>query len=274
MSQESQLQEMTKKPVLFHLPGMEAVSIRQGVVYHQDETGELGLDVYLPPAAQAGTRLPAVVFVMGYPDVGFQRIFGCITKEMESYKSWGRMVAASGMVAIMYQTGANPTADVNVLLRFVRENAAQLGVDENRIGIWACSGHVPNALAVLMQSGQDFLKCAALCYGVTLDLDGATAVAELSKAFGFVNPAAGKTVADLPSHLPLLVVRAGKDELPHLNEAMDRFLAHALRHNLPFTLINHAAGPHAFDLMHDSAITRETIRQVLAFLRFHLLERE
>ncbi len=35
--------------------------------------------------------------------------------------------------------------------------------------------------------------------------------------------------------------------------------------------MHHAAAPHAFDLVHDSETSREIIKQILAFMRFHLL---
>jgi acetyl esterase/lipase len=104
-----------------------------------------------------------------------------------------------------------------------------------------------------------------------LDLDGSTAVAKAAKKWGFVNPAAGKSVADLPRDLPLFIVRAGRDETPHLNEALDAFLAKALAANLSITFVNHADAPHAFDVMLDSETSREIIRNILAFMRFHLL---
>lgn len=95
-------------------------------------------------------------------------------------------------------------------------------------------------------------------------------VAEAAKQFGFVNPCAGKSVDDLLQDVPLFIVRAGQDQFPHLNEMIDRFVARALARNLPVTVVNHAAAPHAFDLMHDSETSREIIRQMLAFMRFHL----
>lgn len=58
--------------------------------------------------------------------------------------------------------------------------------------------------------------------------------------------------------------------MPGLNEALDRFVVGALSKNLPISLVNHAAGSHAFDLMDDSDTSREIIRQTLSFLRFHL----
>ena len=122
-----------------------------------------------------------------------------------------------------------------------------------------------------MQEDRDYLKCAVLCYGLLLDLEGSTSVAGLAKTFGFVNPCAGKSVDDLSRDIPLFVVRAGQDEIPHLNETIDRFLAKTLTRNLPITFANHPNAPHSFDVLHDSETSREIIRQILAFMRFHLL---
>ena len=44
----------------------------------------------------------------------------------------------------------------------------------------------------------------------------------------------------------------------------------AVRDNRPVTFVNHATGPHAFDVMDDSRATRDVIRQVLGFLKSHL----
>ena len=68
----------------------------------------------------------------------------------------------------------------------------------------------------------------------------------------------------------MLFVRAGRDQFPGINEALDSVIAGMLTRNLPFTLINHATGAHGFDCDEDSDASRGIIRQVLAFLRFHL----
>jgi dienelactone hydrolase len=270
-SQEDRRHDVAKKGLVYQAPGADAVIVRRDVEYHATDAGALTMDIYHPPGAQAGAPLPAVVLMLGYSDLGAQAFFGCKFKEMESFISWARLIAASGLAAITYGTGREPAADIDALLRYLRQNAASLGVDENRIGVWACSGHVPNALSVLMQPDRDYLKCAALCYGFMLDLDGSTSVADAARTFRFVNPGAGKSVEDLPPGTPLFIARAGRDENPGLNDTIDRFLAKALHRNLPVTLVNHAAAPHAFDLMHDSETSRRIIRDVLAFLRFHLL---
>jgi len=274
MSQPTQRHEMAAKKVVFHLPAEDAVVIRRDVEYQTTADGPLTADVYYPPNVESGARLPAVIFVIGYSDLGAQAMLGCRFKEMESFISWAKLAAASGMVAVTYSTGKDPAADVHALVQYVRQNAASLGIDENRIGVWACSGHGPVALSLLMRGGQEYLRCAALCYAILLDLDGATNVAELAQTFRFANPNTGKSIEDLPLDLPLFLVRCGRDEVPHLDEVMDRFVAKALSANLPMTLINHPEAPHAFDLMHDSETSREIIRQTLAFLRFHLLKQE
>jgi len=269
MSQESQRDDITKKRVVYKLPNMDAVTIRRDLEYHADDSGSLTMDLYYPPAAIEGNPLPAVIFVSGSSDIGCQKLLGCKLKEMQSYVSWGQLTAASGITAITY-SAVEPAADTNALLQYIRKNARALRIDDHRIGIWSCSGHVPNALSVLMQPAHDYLKCAVLCYGIMMDLEGHTSTAESSRMFGFVNSCAGKSVDDLPTDLPLFVVRAGQDEIPHLNETLDRFLAKALSRNLPITFVNHAAAPHAFDLFDDTEGSREVIRQILAFMQFHL----
>jgi acetyl esterase/lipase len=268
VKQETTPEEIAKKKVVHRIPGMDEVKVTRDVGYQTTDGGALTMDIYYPPDAQSGARLPAVVFVAGYPDPGLEKMLGCKFKEMGAYVSWGRLTAASGMVAITY-TNREPAADVQALLRYVRQHATALGVDERRIGLWACSGNVPLALSMLMNEAS--LKCAVLCYGLMLDLEGATHVAEAAKTWGFANPCAGKSIADLPRGVPLFVARAGQDQMPHLNETIDDFMAAALAQNLPVTFVNHPTAPHAFDLFDDSEASREIIRRILAFMRFHLL---
>ncbi len=270
MSQDTQQDHISKKRVLYTMPGVDAVSVRRDVEYQVTDAGALTMDLYYPPDSKSGARTPAVIFVTGFSDVGAQKMLGCTQKEMGSYNSWGQLAAASGLVAITY-TNREPAADVNAVLQHVRQNAASLGIDEKSVGVWACSGNVPNALSVLMQDAQDHLKCAVLCYPYTLDLAGSTGVADAARQWGFVTPCAGKSVDDLPHDIPLFVARAGQDQMPGLNETLDAFLARALACNLPVTFVNHSTAPHAFDLFDDSEMSREIIGRILAFLRFHLL---
>src|SRR5205823_9904212 len=110
----------------------------------------------------------------------------------------GRLIAASGLVAVTYMN-RQPAADLDSLVRHIRENDAALGIDGSRMGIWASSGNVPLALSVLLRTAEPFLTCAVMCYGYMLDLDGSTTVADAARMVGFVNPCAGASVGDLPA---------------------------------------------------------------------------
>jgi len=215
----------------------------------------MDIDYYPPPGTDTDpATLPAVVIVSGYPDDGFRKHTGTSFREMESTVAWARRFGASGMVGVTYSTN-DPAAGIHEVLRELHGR---------RIAIWASSGNVPVALSALMHDAPEPIACAALCYGYTLD------VAEAAATFKFANPTAGRTIDDLRSDVPLFLARAGQDQFPGLNEALDRFVAGALRRNLPLTLVNHPDGPHAFDLADDSATTREIIRGIVAFLQFHL----
>jgi hypothetical protein len=269
MSEETPVQEMTRKTVLYKIPGMEEVQVRRDEVYRETATIPLIFDLYTPPGERGEENLPVVVLVAGYPDPGLRRFVGCSFKEMGSTVSWARLIAASGMAAIAY-TNREPVPDLDALFEFVWKRGAELGLDPSRIGIWASSGNAALGLTPLLRAGASPVRCAALLYGCLLDLDGATGMAEMARQFGFASPGAGRSIDDLDPSVPLFLARAGREHFPHLNETMERFLAAALARNLPVTFVNHPEGPHAFDLEHDSERTRGIVRQTLEFLRFHL----
>ena len=256
---------IAKKHVVYTLPGTDVVRVESGV-YREHQSTPLVFDAYYPAASAPGALLPVVILVTGFPDGGAKQRLGCHFKDMGAFVSWARLIAASGCVAINY-VNAQPEMDLLALLTHVRENAERLHVDRRRLGLWSCSGHAPNALSVMMRSTRgDGLTCAALCYPYTMDDGDATHVARASRQMGFVDACAGKAVADLPSHVPLFIARAGGDEMPGLNVALDRFVSAALAANLPLTLVNHSTAPHAFDLFDDSAMTRDVIKQILDFI--------
>ena len=256
---EAQMRQMAKT-LVYRLPGMTDVTVRRDVKY-QEGDGALVMDLYEPPGTTTEARPPAVVIAMGYPDpTGFYRNVGWAT-------SWARLLAMSGVAAIIYAT-RDPAADIHTVLRYAREHATPLGIDGRRIGILAGSANAAMALSALMKGS--VVTCAALLYGYTMDLDGSTGVAAAANAFGFANGCAGRSIDDLARDVPMFLVRAGREQFAGLNEALDRFVAGAVAHNMPVTFANHATGPHAFDLDDDSDASRRVIRQVLSFLCLHL----
>ena len=266
MSDGKKRHEITYKSTVHEIPGMDAVTIRRDLGYLSGDDSRT-IDIYYPPQADAGIGRRAVLFVAGFPDPGFERFAGCKLKETAGYVAWGQLVAASGLVGVLY-SNQEPVADLDRVLRYLRQNSAALGIDARRISLWACSGNVPTALGLLMRNQEVPFSSAVLAYGIMLDPDDSMGVAKAASQLGFANPCAGKSVDDLPRELPLMIVRAGNDQTPRLNDTIDRFVAAALARNLPLTLINHATAPHSFDLLDDSETSREVIRRMLAFLRF------
>lgn len=271
MGDEAQVNDMAMRRVVYDLPETDAISTLKEVEYQRTKAGALTMDIYYPPDSKREDRMPVIIYVNGYPDARIQEFYGCKLKDMGQYVSWGQLTAASGILAITYTTSMEPALDIHALLQHIRLKAPTLGIDENRIGLWACSGNVPIAFSSLMNENRDYLKCAVLCYGFMLDLEKSTHVADAARQWGFANPCSGKSVSHLSQGIPIFIARAGKDEMSHLNDTIDDFLNAALRNNLPITFVNHSEAPHAFDLMHDNETTREIIRQILAFMQFYLL---
>ena len=259
MPERPQRHPMTIQSAVLEIPGMEAATVRRGVVYLDTHAGALTLDVWSPPGAERELR-PAVVFVSGFPDPGFEQRVGCKVLEMASYESWARLLTTCGFRAVTY-ANREPAADFLAALGHVHEHASALGIDRRRIAIWACSGNVPTALSALMAGAAVPVAAAALLYGYML---GAGAFAA---QIGFADPCAGRTVEDVEPKVSLLVVRAGKDQTPGLNDTLDRFVVGALARNLSLELVNCPEAAHAFDISEDNETSREAIRGVLHFLR-------
>jgi hypothetical protein len=254
---------ITLKRIVRSLEGMEQVEVTRNMEYHP----ELHLDVY-HSRRSAEDPAPAVVIVAGYPDVGVPMTLGCNFREMAFVVSLAQLIAASGIAAVTYSTRA-PARDAGRVIEFLTRRGEEFHIDPHRIGIWAASGNVPVALALLTERHPG-IRAAVLSNGFTFDTVGASAVADAAATFRFVNATAGKSVRDLPADVPLFVARSGRDEFAGLNEALDRFVGDALRENLPVTLVNHATASHAFEVNDDTEVSRHILDSMVNFMRFHL----
>jgi hypothetical protein len=260
--------DLFTRRVCLQLPEMDAVTVRRDIAYGPP-ADRLSMDIYYPPR-DTEVRCPVVVIVAGYPGARESRPTSLTYKEIGWTVSMCQLIALSGIAAIAY-TNCDPVADLRSLLEDLHQRAMTLRIDADRLGIMAVSGNVPTALTTLMHDARRSPVCAVFGYGCLLDLDGATEVADAARQFGFANPCAGRTVAELRRNVPLLLTRAGRDQLPATNISIDSFMRHGLSENLPITLVNYADGPHAFDLFDDSRTSRTVLRQTLRFLQDHLL---
>jgi tetratricopeptide (TPR) repeat protein len=236
-------QNQLAQPVVLTLPGMEKAEVRRDVVYKAEGDLKLKLDLYLPPGTPASARLPVVIFVNGVGDPPAGAPVPPL-KEWGQYTSWPRLVAASGMAAVTYQSrGEEADADSDDLLDYVRRNAAALRVDENRLSLWSCSANVRVGLSATMQPGRNYIRSAVFYYGLM--------------SLPAVRP-----------EVPIFVARAGYDN-PQLNQTLDAYVRRALDAEAQVTLVNYADGQHAFDVRDDTERSREIVRQTLDFIKFH-----
>ena len=248
--------------VVLRLPGTETVDATRD---RRWGGGGRLFDLYR--RSDAAGPLPTVVLVTGFADPGFRAVSGCAFKDTAPFSSWARLLAASGLAAVTY-SNADPVADAPAVLAYLRDHAAELGLDAERFGLWACSGHAPTALAVLCRTPPPPIRCVALCYGYTLDLEGSTEVADQGRRFKFAVP--DVSAEEMPSGVPLLIARAGGDATPGVNASIDRFARYAESRALDVEVVEHPTGPHAFDLLEDSDTSRAVIRRVVEFLRNRL----
>ena len=224
--------EVTTRRVLYEIPGMQSVHVRDDSFTGADGQ-PLPMKVYEPLHLKADTTglAPVVVILEGYPDAGVEKHVGCRFMEYQWTIDMAQLIAASGMTAITH-SNRDPLPDAKALLDHV---AAPGG----KVGIWSCSGHGPVVLEA----------------------------APRATAAVLINP----ITKDYCPGIPLFVVRAGKDETPGLNVALDGFVTRAIAENRPITLVNYPEAPHAFDINLDGPETRRILQQGLDFLRAHLV---
>lgn len=240
--------------------GTEDVEVLNITYGHHNGT-PLTLDIFYPEDLGEDARPPVVILGMGY------RMSEMALRNAFAYTSWGRLLAASGMAAIAYDT-EQPDQDLETLMAFVRDNAAGLGIDPDRIGFLSMSANTATVMSYLMQEGRDPIRFSVYLYGLTLTPDR-----KYTDLLDEVCAGRGCLVADLADvtyvdpELPLLVVKAGQDAIPNLNEAMDYFVDYAEKAGAPLTLIEYKSGMHGFDTEQQTRQSAATIAQTVEFMK-------
>ena len=261
--------------VVYTLPDMDRVSVRKNVVYKAVEAETLTMDIYYPHVMQPHTTLPAVILVHG----GSQPEHVEHITESQQYISWGQLIAASGLIAVMFKHRSDDGytklveagSDVDDLVQYIRDNGASLAIAVNALCIWSFSSGPLYGLRTALRNTPAYIRCIVAYYGgMTLmnrkyfhfSADEETLVKEFSPIYHLGNE-------DAPKIAPLFITKAGKDR-DFLNESIDEFVHLASERNIPITFMNHPTGEHGFDIFNDDARTCEIIKASLAFVHVHL----
>jgi hypothetical protein len=167
--------------ILYEHPNAEAVEIRSEVVQGSD----VAVDLYYP-ADRGDGPIPAVILVIGYPDNALP--VGSL-KDTGYYRSWGRLLAAEGMVGVIYSTD-RPAVDLYVVMEFLQGEARRLQIDTERVALWSASANAALALKYARSPGAIDPSAFVAYSGLlpTPDRYQATALDSMSAQFGFVLP--------------------------------------------------------------------------------------
>lgn len=267
----------------YALPGMRDAVVKRDLTYRTvTENGvarALTMDVYRPPRATTEPRA-ALIFVHG----GLvARQAGPAPTTWPSYRSWGRLAAAAGLVGVVFNhrmtTDENiesAAGDVTAAVDFVRSNAATLGIDPDRLCIAVYSAGGPLA-SVFMREPTRSIRCLVLFYPY-LDLEHmrsqspfrpAHPAAHVDSLVPPYSPAHLVTVA--PGRLPpIFLAMAGRDAIPRLNDSIERFMRAAIANHVEIDFMLHRNGEHGFDQRNHDARTREILEGALTFVTRHV----
>lgn len=261
--------ELDQKRIVYQIPEMENVVCHEGVIYYSVDSMDLEADIYTPPGLSRGSKLPVVILTNNFPDVVWKRRSGVVHKDWQMIISWAELIAASGMVAVTYQTKYSPS-ESKILLSYLSKNAAQFNIDINRIAVFGCSGNALAAQSIMHYENYN-IRCAVLYYGLLLTPDQKyfEEINSAQESIGFYLSDLEQS-DDIPSDIPILVTRAGKDQNPIINMSIDHFLSEAVKSNAKITFINYSEGQHDFDVLDDTENSRIIIRQTVDFLTTHL----
>ena len=230
--------------VVYDVPATKDVKLKANVPYLKDSKGTLAIDIYTPPGAKAGGKLPAVIFLNAIGDSPQGKV-----KDWGIYKSFPRLIAAHGMVGIsMEADGSRIQESLRALFDFLEKEGARHGVDGARLGVYAASANTTQSLVYLMsETASKNIKAAALFYGVT--------------------PA---PTAKIRKDLPVLYILAEGDAPGFFGQQAGNLWQRVMEAKAPWTLLYASNLPHAFDSFTDNDDARRVIQQTIAFWKSNL----
>ena len=257
-------------PVVYKVPGMDKVKIVANLKYTKSNDPNILMDVYVPADVAQTEKRPVVIFIHGGAKAEYT------PKDWGIYKTWGRLIAASGFVGVTFthrleypnKSLENAAQDVTAAINYVRANADEYNADRDRVCLIAFSAGGP-MLSIGMRGDTPFVRCLIGFYAF-MDIKQSdyrkTETTESLRAFSPITYLE-KDASKIP---PMFIGRAGHDEVPTMDDSIDRFANEALTKNIALTFMNHPQGVHGFDNQNDDERSREIIRSAIAFMRVHL----
>jgi acetyl esterase/lipase len=270
-----EVREMARKvmmPVVYKVPGMEKVRVIENLKYTNTADPNILKDIYVPPDLVKAEKRLAMIFIHGGAKPEWT------AKDWGVYTSWGRLVAASGLVGVTfthrleYPTTSleNAAQDVGTAINYVRRNADKYSVNKDRICLIAYSAGGP-MLSLAMRGDLPYVRCVIGFHAFMDVRQSDYSKTEKPETLNDFSPIVylQKDPSKIP---PIFIARAGRDQVPTMDDSIDRFVKDALVRNIALTLANHPQGVHSFDNQNDDDRSPEIIRSAIAFMQSHLLD--
>ncbi len=268
-----EVREMARKvmmPVVYQVPGMDKVRVVQNLRYTKSDDPNVSMDIYLPSDTASRGKHPVVMFIHGGAKTEYT------PKDWGIYTSWGRIVAASGFVGVTFTHRLKypdkslefAAQDVRAAIDYLRANADKYNADPDRMCLATYSAGGP-MLSLAMGGEMPFVRCLVAFYSF-MDVRQSdyhkTEDAEILKVFSPITYL-NKDPSRIP---PIFIARAGRDEVPTMDDSIDRFIKGALVANVALTFANHPQGVHGFDNQNNDDRSREIIHTALEFMKARL----
>ena len=266
--------------LIYDIPEMYSVTVQtaefpEGSAFQLPGTklDNLPMYIFYPPGWQGGELLPAVILPNtwdldredDWPIAGIGSI--------SNFESWGRMIAANGLIAIAYET-KNPN-DLDALVKYIQESGSEYGIDATRLGLFGTSGNGWLVGSFSNQENREYIKFVVYFYsGVEfVDSPWYQGTIDTCKQFGcyFAElPEVSKLRSDLPTFLVLATM-----DYPSNRADSDYYLQKASEQGVPMTVVKFENAVHGFDF---KAITQsqalrdkgsEIIQQAIDFMKAH-----
>jgi len=231
------MREMVMMSVVYRIAGMDKVTVKSNLKYTEVTNPHLLMDVYHPPNLAKNERRPAVLFIHG--GAGAETT----PKDWGIYTSWGRLVAASGLIGVTFthRLSAEKTSledaasDLAAAINYIRSNADSLNIDKARICLAAYSTGGA-LLSSAMRDKPEHIRCMAGFYAFMDirqkgNLFTANESPETLKKFSPITYLANNS----DKIAPFFVARAGRDQVPTMDDSINRFIREAVAKNVVLT---------------------------------------
>ncbi len=224
--------------LVYKHPNMNMVKIKSNIVYNLGQDKPQMMDLYYP--IEANLPQPKTV-IMAHGSSSMENI-----KDMDVFQSWGKVMAASGFTAIVFNWRPDDApADMSALISYVRENHVELKIHKDNISLFAFSAGVENAFKEAINGNSDFIKSFIAYYGK-------------------IDPSSFEKLRK--NQCPAVFIAMGALDDIFSTDCNDEFINNAKKLGSPIEFIIHSKGEHGFDVFNDDEETKLIIDKTIEFI--------